>query len=238
MSRFFITVCLLPLVLSSVGCRMCQSPYDCCIPAYIDRSDDFRGCGPMYRAGSIFTSNGSGSCQTVAGEVMYVGNTGEFYSNAGNYGITMPVVSMGRRSTDPYEIRLEQDRSTIAKPRQIPEQIIEPHPLAPLPESLETVPSIEDLIKQPRRETMPSPMMPMPITPPAKPKGSIPSFDDTPIETLPFTPSEEAEPSNLLPITTDMDMPITLEELRRLDPSVQDLQIISIEDAAAGTFLY
>jgi hypothetical protein len=74
--------------------------------------------------------------------------------------------------------------------------------------------------------------------PPTKPKVVIPSFDDPSIETVPFSPSDEVLPPNPFPMPAESDQPITLEELHRLDPSVRDIQIISIEDAAAGTTLY
>ena len=235
MSRFIVPFCLLPLLLCSVGCRMCHSPYDCCIPAYIDRCDDFRGCGPLYRAGSILTNGGCSTCQTVIGDAIYEGNTGDFYINAGNYGITTPVATV-RRNSDSFEFPLRQDQHsqdrTIAIPLQKPQEediIFEPGRNVPI----NSLPTIEDLIKQPKRESLP-----MPIIPPAKPKVVPPFFEGTPIESSPFSPSDEVVPPNVFPpITTKTDPPITLEELRRLDPSVRDFQIISIEDADTGTVL-
>ena len=78
-----------------------------------------------------------------------------------------------------------------------------------------SVPTIDELIQQ-RRDAIPE-GNPMPIIPPM-----IPS---PPFEPLPLVP---------LPNNEFINPPITLEELRRLDPTVRDLQIISIEDAAPG----
>ena len=203
---------------------MCQSPNDYCISAYIDRNDDFRGCGSMYRAGSIFNGGGYSTCQAI-GDIFYNENTGDFYDNADNYGVTTPIIPVHRHSGS-FETRLNHEQSPLAKPQQNPEEYLIPesHPEFHR-EPGNTLPSVDDLLNQPRRGTMP-----MPIIPPAKLKTS-PSFEDTPIETIPFSPNDETIPPNIFPITTEP--PITLEELRRLDPSVQDVQIISIEDTTA-----
>jgi hypothetical protein len=83
----------------------------------------------------------------------------------------------------------------------------------------------------------------MPIMPPGRPRVVPPASSEPSGDAIPFAPGDEAiippstMPTNLdaLPTTLDTDTPITLEELRRLDPSIQDLQIISIEDAGVGT---
>lgn len=36
---------------------MCGSSLDTCVPAYLQRENDYRGCDPFYRAGSIFYGN-------------------------------------------------------------------------------------------------------------------------------------------------------------------------------------
>jgi len=62
--------------------------------------------------------------------------------------------------------------------------------------------------------------------------------DDSTIESTPFSPSDAITPPpqpGVLPMKTD-ELPITLEELQRLDPTVRDVQIISIEDAADALF--
>jgi hypothetical protein len=81
----------------------------------------------------------------------------------------------------------------------------------------------------------------LPIIPPTRPRVVPPASNDTPTETIPFSPSDETVvPSTASPMTKHTPVPtppglqITLEELRRLDPSVHDLQIISIEDASVG----
>ena len=186
MFRVAAAFCLASLLLCSVGCRMCCTPYDYCIPAHIVRHDDFRGCGPMYRAGSILTGNGCNTCQMGSGNMVYVGNsgdyygTGDFYSNAGNYGMTTPVVQPTiQHRSDSVEIRPGLDPSPIAKPPQIVEDenmLLEPYRRDPN----SSLPTVDDLIQQPRREPMPNPMRPVPnpmrpvpITPPAQPKISF-----------------------------------------------------------------
>ena len=227
MVRFVAAFCLFSLLLSSVGCRLCCSPYDYCISAQIDRPDDFRGCGPFYRAGSIL-SGGHGMCQVSAGEVIYVGNAGEFYGNAGSYGITSPVVTPTVRPTPDYteSTSIQEQGVIIGKPQENGS-------------SNGKIPSVEHLLQQPRRSTIPDPMLPVPITPPPKPRIDT---DEMPNDAEPFSPNDEILPQPMLPnpfpITTDEDTPITLEELRRLDPSVRDIQIISIEDASTGKVLY
>ena len=89
-----------------------------------------------------------------------------------------------------------------------------------------TIPTVKELLEQ-RRETSPN-STPMPLE---KPRVVPPSSDDPFIETRPFSPNDEVVvPPSTVPTVIDTDLPITLEELRRLDPSVQDVQIISIED--------
>lgn len=177
----------------------------------IDRNDDFRGCGPMYRAGSILS--GDGDCPV---DVAY-GGSGNLYSNAGNYGVTSPISPL-RRSPSTTETR--------PRPVQSPEWE------APIFEPNGSVPDLDDLIKQPRN-TSP---MPTPLMPPSRPRVTPPIFDDTSDDSIPFSPSDAPVPLSGFPIIMDSDdPPITLEELRRLDPSVRDVQIISIEDAAVGT---
>ena len=248
MFRFLVTFCLLSLIFCSVGCRMCCSPYDYCIPAFIDREDDFRGCGPLYRAGSILTGEGCNTCRTTIGDTLYVGNSGEFYSNAGNYGMTtqISVVSPAiRRGSDSLEPQLQesqprQNTSPIGKPGGLENDNLIPGPYKESndTESNGNFPTVEELLRSPRRGTTPNPKTPVPVVPPAKPRVNVTPFEESPVEVLPFSPSDEPISPGLFPPTTDSDPPITLEELRRLDPSVRDIQIISIEDAATGTSIY
>jgi len=236
MSRFVVTFCLLSLIFCSVGCRICPTPYDCRISAYIDRSDDYRGFDPMYRAGSIFCGC-NGTHQVVKGafhETKFV----DYYSNAGNYGMTTPIVTPRQTpGTNTFETRPNTESPLIGIPRENPEYIGFPMPFP------NGVPSVRDLLDR-NRETLQLPVVP--ITPPGRPR-TAPSYDDMPGNTIPFSPSD-AVPNNVMPnniapddeaitppstfppMIMETDPPITLEELRRLDPTIQEVQIISIED--------
>jgi len=224
MSRFVIAFCISSLLLCSIGCRMCPTPHDYRVSTYIDRCDDYRGFNPLYRAGSIF-GGGDGTHQGFC-NAYYEGDLGDIYSNAGNYGITTPV-SMVRRSTGSgtFETVPRTDLNPEGERINVPSRVQEPNG---------TMPTLEDLLQRPRG-TMPSPL---PVTPPGRPRTAPPAFEDadkSPIDTIPFSPNDEViTPPNTFPSMLETDPPITLEELRRLDPSIQDMQIISIEDAASG----
>ena len=243
MSRFVVTFCLLSLPFCSVGCRMCSTPYDCTIPAHINRYDDYRGSHPAYRAGSIFDGWG-GTHQVVRG-TLHEAEFIDYYSNAGNYGITTPVTTLrhipdygpGTFGTQPGI-----ERIPIGIPRESPEDGFYYEPRVRDPNG--KVPTVEELLN-PQRDAIPPPLpMPIPVTPPGRPRNT-PSSEDTPIDTIPFSPND-AVPNNTVPnngITIppspfppimDTDPPITLEELRRLDPTIQDMQIISVEDVTPG----
>ena len=223
MVRRVVAFCLVFLSVCSVGCRMCCTPYDYRVSGYIDRSDDYRGFDPMYRAGSIF---GQGTCPVVCGDTYFVRDTGDLYNNAGNYGVTT-LVSAVHRDYVPTESSPQTNSGSIAIPQRSPEN--NGMTIDPSRNGIDSVPTIQDLIKQPRGTTP----VPEPITPPARPKVVLPPVDDPSIETIPFSPSDQPRivPPGMLPTQRDTELPITLEELRRLDPSIKDVQIISIEDA-------
>lgn len=227
MARPVITLCLLPLLLCSVGCRMCPTPHDYRVAGYINRCDDYRGFNPLYRAGSIFGGHDCNACPTVIGDAYYVGGTGDFYFNAGNYGMTSPVSTI-RHNPDNFETRPRRD--PIAIPLFEPGtggMITEPR----RSDTDSILPDVQELLNQPRGTTS----GPLPLVPPVRQKVAPPSLEDTSTETIPFSPNDEVDvPPDPFPSTTDTDLPITLEELRRLDPSVRDLQIISIEDAVSA----
>ena len=219
MSRFVLSLCLLSLILGSVGCRMCCTPHDYRLSTYIDRCDDYRGFNPLYRAGSIL--GGYGTNPMVMGDAVYVGNIGDYYNNAGNYGVTTPVSHVRQMQMGPEQ--------TIGIPQTGPEGTVEP-PGYEI--NGNDIPSVDQLRERDPRRPLP---YPSPIMPPGIPRVAPPSLDDG---AIPFAPSDGDEP--LTPPRTvpspimDSDPPITLDELRRLDPSIQDLQIISIEDAGFG----
>ena len=228
MFRHVIVFCLLSLLICSVGCQMCCPPHDYRISGYVDRFDDYRGYNPMYRAGSIL----SGEEGMVIGNACYVGSTGDVYHNAGNYGFTAPatIVRPHPSTLDTYPV---PEPSLIGIPEQPPkddETIVRPR------QPIEGVPTIEDLLNRQRGTSSDA----IPVIPPPKPRVvppiSAPSSDDPSMEVIPLSESDEVElPTTIFPVIKDVDSPITLEELRRLDPSVQDVQIISIEDAAVNS---
>jgi hypothetical protein len=202
--RHFIPVPMLPvflillitLISSSIGCRMCGTGYDYCVPAHTGRAEDYRGCDTLYRAGSIFNGNSE--------EI--TGNDGQIIraTNAGNFGITEPV---NRVRVNPS--RLEpRSSSPIGRPS-----------LAPNPngnnnnnnnnnneEPENFIPGIEDLLQN------------TPPIKPVRPTVNPPVTRQTSIETIPFS-AQSGEPT------------FTVEDLRRLDPSVTDIKILNIEDS-------
>jgi len=201
----------------------------------------------MYRAGSVF--GGLGETNQVIRHAHYEGSFVDLYSNAGNYGVTTPISTVRHTSSSgvgTLETRPSTDRSPIAIPQQNPEEeegfYLPPSIREPTRTPGDRVPTIDELLDRPRG-TMP---LPTPVTPPARPRTAPPSFDDIP--TMSFSPNDEAiTPPSTFPtiresgmpgtLPTLTDPPITLEELRRLDPTIQDVQIISIEDVAPGTVI-
>ena len=223
MLRFAALCCLLIPFLCSVGCQMCCTPHDHRISGYVDRFDDYRGFNPMYRAGSIVSGHGYEAC---LGNACYVGNTGDYYNNAGNYGATTPVTPIHPGSSI-FETGPEPGQHPIAVPRRAPQESDSVNGSTP------GVPSAEDLRNMPRGTTP----RPVPTLPLLQPQGLPPVIEEPPIQ---FSPSDEQPvlPPSTIPLPNmDTGLPITLEELRRLDPSVQDIQIISIEDAAVDTLM-
>ena len=223
MPRLVVTFCLLFLFLGSVGCRMCPTPHDYRLPGFIERCDDYRGFNPLYRAGSVSGDERYGTQYASIENAYFLGGTGDLYSNAGNYGITTPVeaVRPGMRDT----IAIPQDdpgSGFMTTPPDIRTLIDRPlgTGVEPVPDTLSP-------------GTLPPGTLPL-IPPPVRQQFPLPppAFEDTPIESSPFSPSDEPViPPAPFPTTLDTELPFTLEELRRLDPSVHDLQIISIEDA-------
>ena len=219
MFRFATPLCLLSLLLASAGCRMCLTPHDYRLTGYVERHGDYRGFHPHYRAGSIF-----GGYQI----------DGDLYHNAGDYGMTTPVVLVDRQP-DPDMFR----EYPTDIPRQVPQNdliIAPPRPNGAGGSPPGGVPSIQELIDR-QRSTIPGNRQ---VIPPAIPEQPPSPFDHVPGDAIPFSPNDEVPapfggenivPPSTIPNFFETDLPITLEELQRLDPSVHDLQIISIEDA-------
>ena len=230
MSRITVSLCLFSLLLCSVGCQVCPFPcqyrsLDFRVAAFVDRHNDYRGSHPDYRAGSVFV--GVPGTHHLAGDL---------FMNAGDFGTTSPVV-MARRDDSRGMFGTGPD-IIIAPPRPGDIDIFTPGG---------NVPGIQQLIDEQRN----LPPGGTPIIPPAIPRIAPLPFDDTPSDTIPFSPSDAIPslpngtvpplpngglrlPQSPFPTLMDTEPPITLEELQRLDPSVHDFQIISIEDATAG----
>ena len=186
MNRMFILL----VFVSLVGCRMCGSPYDYCVPAHTSRNDDYRGSNVSYRAGSIFWQ-GDSTCYGHDGtDVEFVADRS---MNAGNWGMTTPV-----------------------EPKRPTPRILEPRKLERPP------------IGIPPKSATPSPNGD-PVDDHGPFTDQTPILPDLPPSIMPpdFTPTPLGQPKNQeIP-------PITIEELRRTDPTVTDFRILSVEDAAS-----
>ena len=237
MSRYVIALCLVPLFLGSVSCRICSTPHDHHISAYIERPDDYRGSNPMYRAGTLF-GGWNGSHQMIRHAYYEGGEYVDYYTNAGNYGVTTPVTlahhtpSTGTIET-PSETRPGTGQGRIGIPDELPGRDFNP-PRGPGG----GLPGWDQLMDDSWRGTLPPPP---PLNQPINQRPAAPTGNDN---VIPFSPSDAVPfgvlpgdelltPPGRIPTTMETDPPITLEELRRLDPTIQDVQIISIEDAAS-----
>ena len=251
MFRSVIAFCLLALFLCSVGCRICTTPHDYRISTYIDRCDDYRGFHPLYRAGSIFGGwNGAHQVGYTHHEGTY-GEYTDYYTNAGNYGITTPISTVRYTpDTDVFDSQQGTEQSPIAIPDHHPGNNglpFSPGRFAP-DRTPNGIPSIGELIDRERGSIQ----LPTPLAPPVR-QGTVPSFEGMPGDSLPFSPSDalpngvmpgntvpndgRLTPPSTFPKTMETDLPVTLEELRRLDPTIQDVQIISIEDVAPDALI-
>jgi len=231
MFRIVLSCCLLILCFGSAGCRMCCTPHDNRIAGFIDRCGDYRGFNPDYRAGSVFGDN---KCGTFSADIQdahyrgsdhgsYHGSPGDVYSNAGNYGETTPVTNVPR-SSDSIFPHTRSGGQTIGIPDVSPDKW--------LPKTIHgDVPDIRSIFREP------TDLPPMQIDTPTPERLRLaPPLPDAPIPFTPITPNDEIViPPRTFPTIQETELPITLEELRRLDPSVHDIQIISIEDAAIET---
>ncbi|MDR1141246.1 MAG: hypothetical protein LBL62_06105 [Planctomycetaceae bacterium] len=187
--QFCSLIFLFFLVIDSVGCRMCGTQYDYCMPAYTGRAEDYRGCDSLYRAGSIFNGYGEEIADNE-GQIIRA-------TNAGNFGATIPVDRFRSNSS-----RLEPRSGTqIGRPQ-----------LAPTPngnnnteEPENSIPGIEDLLQEniPVKPAIPT------VHPPLTRQA---------VETIPFS-AQSGEPT------------FSIEDLRRLDPTVTDIKILNVEDS-------
>ena len=179
-------------IASLVGCRMCGSSYDHCIPAHTSRTNDDRGSNALYRAGSIL-----GPRDALSNE--FDGTNAEFVTdrsvNAGLFGTTTPVEL--KRPT----LRALEPRKLDSPPIGIPPRSATPPPNGRPAEDFRRFD--EEILT-------------LPVLPILPPQTVPPSF--TP---LPFDQTD----SQGIP-------PVTIEELRRLDPTITDLRILNVEDVS------
>jgi hypothetical protein len=136
---------------------------------------------------------------------------GDLSNNSGNFGNLMPLITV----------------SPTTVPEARPTHEIPPSGMDSFIIDRPGVPDIQDLLG-PRGAPMP------PSIPGVGP--SVPSpFDGFQVDPIPFSPGDGTVPPRPQPQRfIDTESPITLEGLQRIDPSVRDLQIISIEDVSAG----
>lgn len=199
MTRILFPLVLLALAAGMSGCRMCGSPDDYCIPAYIERDCDYRGCDTLYRAGSIFYDNvdyrsvSDPDCNDCS------------MSNAGDWGKTKAVKPFRNIGVPPKAPDANENGFEMPTREELMRGV---RPGLGVPE---TVPTDDE----PGTER---------ISPP-------PTRPFTPIgPTGPIDPSAPVDPA--FPFSTQSGEPkITVEELRRLDPTITDVQILNIDDS-------
>ena len=209
---------ILLLVVFASGCRMCGSPYDDCMSAFLDRHDDYRGCDPQYRSGSVF-SKGTNDC--------YRGSDGvplDRSMNAGNFGVTVPInagrPAFGTKKSSDTAIGIPTNGFLDGNDSGTPAF------------------TVEDMLRQETNINAPSvPLSPgedsIPNTPPntvpnAPPKDEDES-DETPLQPIPFAVNDALRS---VPLRHNVEPVITVEDLRRLDPSVTEIKILDIQDDA------
>ncbi len=230
MPRLTLYLFSLVLLSCSVGCRMCGPSLDECVPAFLERSDDYRGNSPFYRAGSIYgVETGKGISRAV---------------NAGNFGITTPVSQA--------QLQFKKPGYGLTSPDDAPDEGDSEFQIPTMEDLTSGVRGYHGQNEKTPAISLPanSPFQSVPVTEPVlepmpttEPVPEVFPNDDTidndSIETIPFadtfTESSMAEPS------------FTVEDLRRLESSegVTDIEILNIEDtldesstgsASAGSF--
>lgn len=142
---------------------MCGSQFDYCMPAYTERGEDYRGCDPLYRAGSIFNSDKDYSGYFNDPDCVDC-NSGKT-ENAGHFGETRPLDERGF----PVKSRHSKSPTKLGIPPQTPNGNGNGMNY--------DVPTIEQLIEgTPMQETIP-------LAPPP----SQPIMEPQIIESMPFT---------------------------------------------------
>lgn len=186
----------------------------------------------MYRAGSIFNTDTDYSSYFSDPDYVEDSRYNASY-NAGDFGRTTSIDGTRPGGPTPLEPKTN-GRSPIGIPSGPPSNGSDETPYIPDENDSEyKIPSIQDVIRS---------------TTPSSSSGSTPGIDiETPKpswptpgtrpSTLPNAPAAPTAPTETMPFTPEVSEPsITIEELRRLDPSVTDIKIINIDDAINTAF--
>lgn len=196
--------------LSAAGCRMCSSTYDYCGPTYDGRGPEC-ACDPLYRAGSIIYPCGAAveGCQSCSFGVSTT------QSQIRTYGDTATTTSTFTSPSGRGTGTVQGAGKRVAVPQDVPngndsyDGIYEPddagdYTVPPLPERQWVTP--------------PNGTHRLPNTPQSNPADA--TFNSTINQPRRLPASQE-------------DFGLTLEELRREDPSITNVEIISVEELDA-----
>lgn len=202
----FLAVFIALSVSISSGCRMCGSSFDACVPAYLQRENDYRGCDPLYRSGSIFYGNADYS--DTSGDLNCVDCS---LTNAGMFGRTERI---GKGKT-PQTIRsMTQDRQNESNRKDL------------------HVPTIEDLIKgKPTEEPeAPSPFgVPESIPYETPMPNTLPNSLPQPPQTIPFSTNDPK-------VTGGPQISVEELRRLDPDPNITDIRILNVDDVVDKAF--
>ncbi len=206
----------------SVGCRMCGSTYDYCGPTYTGDAWDPAG-DPMYRANSILSPTNGEGIGLFAGDDCIDCKKGAAATP------TMPMkLGAGGPAKPGFSTKTQGGGSRIAVPS------VAPNGSAPgfgeiMDESTDpneyTVPPGNLNWQSPDSKPQPEPLQPEPLQPePLQPEPVRPNTPSTP-----FRPGmTQSDPYGNL--SESEDFSISLEELRKEDPSIMNVRILGVEE--------
>lgn len=200
---------LMMLMIALAGCRMCASPYDYCGPVFNDGGPN---CDPLHRVNSAF---GSACCEKSYAEETIVGHHGSDIE-PGRY--TEPKKpAAGKKSGVPIGIPKNAPNGTTGRAMEIERgndgyRAVDPNdyliPPGAAPGRFPDAPSIQ------------------PETPSGS--GDVPS---------PFG-APAAPPTGTMNRLQRDDVDFDLEEIRRSDPSITNIEILSVEDESENAELF
>ncbi|MDR2346022.1 MAG: hypothetical protein LBE18_08140 [Planctomycetaceae bacterium] len=215
---------LLTIFISSAGCRMCGTDYDYCMPAIVEGG--VQNAGPLYRAGSILNGISGNYCNDKYFTDQNCNNCNSFNSNI------------------PFNFTEDDNDNTINTEKKY---LTSPQKISP------NVP--DDLSETSNGNGWQGTNIGIPKNPPPNngngDNNNIPeTFDQTPTVTpsleelmKPTPPRPKTTPKNTpspnTPNFTNSGMDnFTLENIRQLDPSVNnpdvyEVKIIKIEDTTS-----